>query len=452
LFKDRISAINSIVGAVKDKIANNYWNKLNEATISELGKKITKDQEAEKINIFKSDPPDEIYPQNLEEVSGQFVDYTAGKLIGAALPAIAHKYGTTPNEVMIPTIDKQKLLDYAMSGGQMDFENILKVMKERPSFLGEYSDLEKTALSGAMGRDVMGELDTGIKRASNILDYFAEPKKEKTWEQTLTEANEFIKNNPDYEISAMNPKTGSLSITKKTVKPEINWDELSEQVEKFGLKLTGMNVNPATGNVSYSFAGQGITWEETLGKANQFMKDNPDYEVTSTNPKTGSVTIEKKGKGTTDKVTPTEINLVEKQFSNIKTNEQYERALATVRQTDKNVKVPTKEEVFIGNYNKAIEAIKAFIDNTGKIKEGDYKPGYSYTDVYKALYEDLETAIQEFQIATGQSLDNPFVSFEEYEKSDVKKGKGLFYPSTWGQQKSVFKNIQTTEQIFGGTK
>ncbi|MCK4321152.1 hypothetical protein KAX08_01380, partial [candidate division WOR-3 bacterium] len=167
--------------------------------------------------------------------------------------------------------------------------------------------MEQFALSQAMGQieDPQEELVKGIKTASLLESYLEEPTKEKSWEETLAEANEFIKNNPDYEISAMNPKTGSLSITKKSVKPKIDWEKVSEQVEKFGLKLTGMNVNPTTGNVSYSFGGTGITWEETLAKANQFMKDNPDYEVTSTNPKTGSVTIEKKGTGTTGGKPPT---------------------------------------------------------------------------------------------------------------------------------------------------
>jgi len=73
----------------------------------------------------------------------------------------------------------------------MDFQNILNVMKERPSFLGEYSDLEKTALSGAMGRDVMGELETGVKRASNILDYFAAPEEEK-----ITSEIDFFRKDP----------------------------------------------------------------------------------------------------------------------------------------------------------------------------------------------------------------------------------------------------------------
>ncbi len=29
-------------------------------------------------------------------------------------------------------------------------------------------------------------------------------------------------------------------------------------------------------------------------------------------------------------------------------------------------------------------------------------------------------------------------SLEEYNKSDIKPGMGLFYPSTWGKQKSIY--------------
>jgi len=413
VYKDRVSAINSIITAVKDKIANNYWNKLNEVTISELGKKITKDQEASKLNLYGSEPPDNIYPQNLEEVSGQFVDYTVGKMLGKE---IMMGRLSPSQEVMMPTMDKQKLLDYAMSGGQMDWTNILKTMEKRPSFLGEYSDLEKTAISGAMGRDVMGELDTGIKRASNILDYL-EPKKEKTWEQTLTEANEFIKNNPDYEISAMNPKTGSLSITKKTVKPEINWEKLSEQVEKFGLKLTGMNVNPATGNVSYSFAGQGITWEETLGKANQFIKDNPDYEVTSTNPKTGSVTIGKKGEGTETK-TPSiyEAEKIEEGFmEKVENIQDFASELKRLQGLGIDTKTFETTEYFAGlikkKYQQAMEYVKYAFD---KVKDWDSmseeeqaKDSFTYEqhrENYKMYWEQARNYDQQYFNVTGKHL------------------------------------------------
>ncbi|MHA1420354.1 MAG: hypothetical protein ACTSPO_15675 [Candidatus Heimdallarchaeaceae archaeon] len=293
-------------------------------------------------------------------------------------------------------------------------------------------------MNQAMGQieDPQEELSKGLDLANKYLEYTKEPEKAR-----ITNEIEFAREDPEGYRNFLQQKE-ALNITTKEKdaqmyigmynRKEISRDEL--------MKLLGGYV--PTNKLS--------DWEK---KWNMFIKvyedNNMEIPMDNALKILGAYVGDEE---TTDKVTTTEINLAEKQFSNVKTNAQYDTALATVRQTDKNVKVPAKEEVFIGNYNKAIKAIKAFIDNTGKIKEGDYKTGYSYVDVYKALYEDLETAIQEFQIATGQLLDNPFISFEEYEKSDVKEGKGLLYPSTWGQQKSVFKNIQTTEQIFGGTK
>ena len=204
IFKNRITAIKSIVEQVKTKIADKYWEQLNKTYISELHKKISKDEEIKRLDIYKSDPPENIYPQNTEEIAGQFVDYSVGKMMAkeimmgrlsapgtqtgvpsgviptGTLPGVTQTPpGTAPSsEVMIPQMDKQELLDYTMSGGKMDWSNILKVMEGRPSFLGGgYSDLESTALQGAMGKDVMGELETGVERAGVISEYFKKPEK-----------------------------------------------------------------------------------------------------------------------------------------------------------------------------------------------------------------------------------------------------------------------------------
>ena len=316
IFKDRMGAIGSIVEGIKGIIENKYNKGFIDTYLGQVNKAISAQQATDIISMATSDPTDLYDEDKLTETAGQFVDTfnMMGKLAQKeSMMGTLSQKGVSPtpkSEVMLPKGDKAQLLNAIMNmpEGQMDFAPVLKYMEEhRPKFMGSFSPMEQFALSQAMGQieDPQEELVKGIKTASLLESYLEEPTKEKSWEETLAEANEFIKNNPDYEISAMNPKTGSLSITKKSVKPKIDWEKVSEQVEKFGLKLTGMNVNPTTGNVSYSFGGTGITWEETLAKANQFMKDNPDYEVTSTNPKTGSVTIEKKGTGTTGGKPPT---------------------------------------------------------------------------------------------------------------------------------------------------
>jgi len=256
----------------------------------------------------------------------------------------------------------------------------------------------------------MGELETGIDRANKISDFYKEPTEEKSWEQTLTEANEFTKNNPDYEITAMNPKTGSLSITKKTVKPEIKWEELSKQIEEYGLKLTSMNVNPATGNISYGFGGTGITWEETIKKANQFMKDNPDYEVTSTNPKTGSVTIEKKGIGTTEGKPPTYTTAekIEEGFmEKVENVQDFGNELKRLQGLGIDTSTFETTEYFAGlmekKYEEALSVIQYCMQGIQSGEDAD-KDGLNYRDTYKDWWEKLNNYDQQYFNITGKRL------------------------------------------------
>ena len=144
-------------------------------------------------------------------------------------------------EVQIPKMDKQQLLNYVMSGGEMDFSKILKVIKERPSFLGEYSELERSAINSVMGKDAMGELETGVKRAGDVLDYFKEPEKEtaKTMlELAQTDWDKFVdikKLEEELDITTAQKNMGMYC-------DMFNKDELTD--DQF-LKVIGAYVAPA---------------------------------------------------------------------------------------------------------------------------------------------------------------------------------------------------------------
>jgi len=261
IFKDRITAIKSIVETVKTNIANKYWDQLNKVTISELGKKLTKDQEVEKLNLYGSEPPSNIIPQNTEEIATQLVDYTMGKMLGkeimmGRLPAMGtptstdlkYQPQTEPDlkyqpsdEVMMPKMNQQKLLDYVMSGGEMDWGKILKVMEERPSFLGEYSDLERTALNSVMGRDVMGELETGVKRAGTILDYYKESEK-----KIATNMVELAQIDPEkfIEIKKLEEQL-DITTAQKNMEMYVDMYNRKEITYDSFLKIIGGYVEPA---------------------------------------------------------------------------------------------------------------------------------------------------------------------------------------------------------------
>ena len=340
IFKDRMAAITQIVEGIKGRILNKYNKSLMDTTIEGFYKALTPDQATEEINILNADPGEDIYPGGIEEMAGQFVDtfnmmgalaqresVMGGQRSMAGIPPTTGMPGTPTSEVMIPKGSQAEILNYIMNmpeGQKMDFKPALKYMQEnRPKMMGSLSPMEEWTFNQVLGQ-IEGQespkekLSKDLALAEQYSDYFAEKPETKSWNAFLGEANQFIQNNPGYEITGTNPQTGSVTISKKDVEPEINWKEINKQIKEYGLQLTGMNVNPVTKNVSYSFgAGGTMTWEETIEKANKFMQDNPDYEITSTNPQTGSVTISKKGEKGGEKLkdlTSADINTRQKLF------------------------------------------------------------------------------------------------------------------------------------------
>jgi len=417
IFKDRMAAITQIIQGIKGRILNKYNKGVMNEVITGFYKALTPEQATEEINILNADPDESIYgdQEKLSEMAGQFVDYAnmTGKFIQmgtpptpptGGLPSMAGTpTGTPTSEVMIPKGSQAEILNYIMNmpeGQKMDFKPALKYMQEnRPKMMGSFSPMEEWVMNQTLGQ-IEGQesqkekLSEDLKLAKQYSDYFTETEKPETksWNDFLGEANQFIQNNPGYEITGTNPQTGSVTISKQDVKPEIKWEEVNKQIKEYGLKLTGMNVNPATNNVSYSFGSgeTGITWEETINKANQFIQDNPDYEVTSTNPKTGSVTISKKGEVEGEEklkdLTSADINTFNKMFYgdeenlSVVTPEDYEKALDIAKRTDKNYPFPSYLEVMEKN-------IQHCLDNEGKIiSRGE---GNKTTDEWFKIYEWL---------------------------------------------------------------
>ena len=418
IFKDRMGAIGSIVEGIKGIIENKYNKGFIDTYLGQVNKAISAQQATDIISMATSDPTDLYDEDKLTETAGQFVDTfnMMGKLAQKeSMMGTLSQKGVSPtpkSEVMLPKGDKSQLLNAIMNmpEGQMDFAPILKYMEEhRPGFMGSFSPMEQFALSQAMGQieDPKAELSKDLDLANKLLDYSKEPQPEPL-PAKLQEFNVYAGMYNRKEIS----RSEFMKLLGGYVAPE----KLTDFQKKFNMfvDICEKNDIPIEEDNLFKLFGAYVAPEKPEGTR------------------------------TTDKVTTTEINLVKEQFSNVKTNAQYDTALAIVRQTDKNVIVPTKEEIFKSNYNKAKTAImKTAIDiNTGKIREGDYKEGLSYIDVYKALFEDLETAIREYQLATSQLLNNPFLSFEEYEKTDVKP-REILSSSTWGQQKSIFKDANS---------
>jgi len=481
IFQNRMTAITSIITGVKGIIANKYINNQLNQIADGILNQVDENKANELINLINEDPPEGIYPSELEKTIGQFVDKAMGKMaqkeqmmgtlnqtglpqnpqtglpqLGqqsqaglpqVGLPQAGTQQGTS--ETMIPKGDMFQLYNAvkSMDSGQVNWANLFKTMTaKKPYFMGT-TGAEEFVMNQMQTqiKDPREEMSKNIDLAAKYKEAFY-PEEEGVGE--VFDPNQFKKDHPDMEITGYNSNTGGYSFSKKEgTGSKLDMDKLNEDIAKFGLNVTGMSVNPTTGNVSYSLGKEGMSFEEKLDKGINFVRENPEYEISSLNSGTGNVSITKISTGgtggTNDKVILGEANFAEKQFEGVKTNAEYDKALAKVRQIDQSVIVPSKIELFEGNYNFAINYMRSAIDENGKIKEGvdpTSKSGLTYEQGYSLHYNYLEQAINEYRIATGETLDNPFVSFEEYKKMDTKKTNLLHLPSTLGQQRSVFKS------------
>ena len=470
IFSNRMAAITSIVTGIKGIIANKYINNQLKMIADNILNEVNEQKSIELTNLINEEPPEGIYPAKLEDTISQFYDFvthpkkpmaqqqattglpapTSGlpsmgvpqgiPQATTGLPAVGGGAPTT--EAMIPKTDISQLYNAikSMPSGQVNWANLLKTMTEKkPYFMGSTGP-EEFVMNQMLGQttDPRAKLEGDINLAKLVQEtFYPEAKAGETFDPA-----QFLKDNPNMMITGYNSNTGGYSFGKKE-EPEskLDMEDLNEQIAKYGLNVTGMNVNPTTGNVSYTLGKEGMSFEEKVNKGIDFVRENPGYEISSLNPGTENVSITKikpEGAETATKTTTAEANFAEKQFEGIRTNTEYNQALAKVRQVDPSVIVPSKPELFQKNYNEAVSQIQMLINDKGMILDAESKSGYSYEMLYGQSYKDLEEAINEYRIATGETLINPFVSLEEYNKVDIKPGKGLLYPSTWGKQKSVF--------------
>jgi len=314
--------------------------------------------------------------------------------------------------------------------GQVDWTNTLDVFKkklESGRAMGSAAQQFMNMIMGqSMPTDQRAKFEQDFKFTKNIQDTLypemVEDKPSSDYERWLADKESF----EEFKAIGKEPET------------KLDIDALNKFMEDNDLKVKGVTVNDkGEKNISLEPIEGG---EPKLSDMLILIKELEAQGFNASYSKGGlSVGVpEPKAPAGEETFTTTEMNYVDKEFEDVKTNEQYDTALLKVRSVDKNIPVPLKEKIFKSNYDETISFIKSCIDNNGKIKEGN--PGnsnYSYEQIYTQAYSDLQEAINEYQKATGQSLQNPFLSFEEYQKSDIKPGMGLFYPSTWGKQKSV---------------
>ena len=301
---------------------------------------------------------------------------------------------------------------------------------------------------GQLTQDPRAMLETNLDLAKKYHDY-------------LYPETELKEPASDYERYLMDPEaflqfkreTAEAGRALKEVKPELDYDELNRIAEEQGLEITGFNFNPTTNNVSFSVGKPSKpdepkpTISQNLEAADIIIRNtldeegNPTLKIGSVNPGTGNVNLTSITPTTTGgAISTADVNYLDK-FNEVTTLDEYNTLYDKTILLDSRLKplIPSSEKVFKSNYDTAIAAMENVVEGF-EIREGMFNEDYTNEQVYEAAYGQAIFAAQEYQKATGKTLEVPYFSLGEYKKSDIKPGKGILYPSTWGQQKRVYKS------------
>ena len=414
IFKDRMAAISSISDGIRTIISNKYINKQNSMIAENIQNAIDEQKAIDLSNLILSDPPDEIYPSdpNIEDTVSQFVDkYVMGPMMKketmmGGLPAVSGAAPTAAptTEAMIPKTDMYQLYNVIkdLPTGQITWDNIYKKMTEKkPRFMGTTGP-EEFVLNQMMGQvgDPRAKIASDINLANLVKEAFTPEEEKRPGKYPYTE--EEVK---EYELY------------KKSLEPpeeQIDFDKLNEFLEANDMKLSGVNVNPKTGNLSYSFNAKDTdkSWGEFLEEANKFMELNPDYEVTSTNPKTGSVTISKKGipPGTTVKPPTYYVaeNIEEGFMEKVENIQDFTNELNRLKGLNIDTSIYETTEYFAELMKKKhrtmMDFVKFAFDKMTAGEEIHEKTGKSYRDLYKEYWDKANSYDQQYFMVTGEHL------------------------------------------------
>lgn len=451
--KEQTSNIWEALSGVIDQISNTFkksqqskWEKqVMSSYISDIEN--AKDKKGVDLDIFNlTNPPSEIInPPGLEK----FAKDTAGllqqkKLEMGILPQGEQKPVIQPQTTgqVIPQEEQAKPLisqpDFQVifnaiqniPTGEIDFTNTFNLIKSKLDKSWSMTELVQSVL-GNIGQanqpvDQRAKFESDLLLSKKVQDILY-PESEGT--QMPKSEMELYLTNP--ELYGQYKEAGRVPKEPET---QLDIEALNTFMKDNNLKVKGVTVNEkGERNISLEPIEGG---ESSLSDMLILIKKLEEEGFNASYTKNGlSVGVPEPKTTAEEKVTTTEVNFVDEKFKEVKTNAQYDEALNKVRLVDKIIPVPSKEKIFKGNYDEAMSYIKSLIDNNGKILEGN--PGnskYSYEQIYAQAYDDLVEAIQEYKIATGVTFYNPYISLDEYNKSDKTK---WYNPTTWTSQPSV---------------
>jgi len=370
LFKDRMTAVSSIVGGIKDIITNRFINKQNSMIAENIQNKIDEQKATDLSNLILSDPPDEIYPANLEDTVGQFIDKFAmgpmrqketmlgnlpstgtpgagigpvaqKEIITGGLPAVGGATPTTPTtEAMIPKAALSQIYNVVKSlpTGDITWNNIYKKMTENKPYWMGTTESEQFVLNQMMGQisDPRAKIASDINLSKLVKEaFYPEAEEEKRPGKYPYSREEVL----EYEA------------LKAAGKPDIK--SILENIPE-GFEINSLNVS-TTGTTSFSFKPIDKTtpWEfDTWDEAQEFLRTHPQEGFVGkieTHGKGFDLTWYKEtGEGGLKPITGSDIKTFEtmiygdEESPGVITPEDYAKVKDYIARTEKNFPVPVK--------------------------------------------------------------------------------------------------------------
>jgi len=438
IFKDRMAAISSITNGIKNIIANKFINKQNTMIAEQIQNEIDKQKAIDLSNLILSDPPDEIYPANLEDTIGQFIDkfsmgpmaqketmmgnlpsptpqvgIPSGVIPTGTLPGvtpapsgITPTMGRTPTpgvtptapteEAMVPKDDIYRIYNAVkeLPTDQITWDNVYKKMTENKPFWMGATDSEKFVLNQMMEqvKDPRSKLASDINLSKLVKEAFY-PEEERPGKYPYTREEVL-----EYE---------SL---KEAGKPDIK--SILANIPE-GFELSSINTSTA-GTTSFSYKPKDTTtvWEfNTYDEAQEFARTHPQegfIPKIETNKQGFDVNWYQKTGTTIKPPTIYEAKAIEETLmNNVESMSDMAYELDKLKSQGKDTSFYETKEYYAKlmkkKYDEAMDVIKYCTQGIKSDKEVD-EDELNYKETYQEWYEKLKNYDQEYFNVTGKHL------------------------------------------------
>ena len=442
IFSDRMSAVSSLADGIKQMISNKYINKQNTMIADNIQNQIDEQKSNELVNLISAPPSEDIYPDNLNATVGAFVDkYVMSPMMqkeqagmgltpsdtplnASNLPQVpqqATQQQSTPNavsgETMLPKNNVQQLYNIIkdLPTGQISWDNIYKEMTagKKPYFMGQ-TDSEKFVMGQMINqvKDPRNKLESDVNLAK-LVDETFNPKPDKA----TSDFERYMDNPEEYK---------AFKEAGRTPKAPTEWDKKIDLI---------MQLNPTVDEMK-KFVGVYIApenksaFEERLDIILQTNPSNNELKKFL-----GTYIAPKSGDEPKTPTWNTDAKIEEGFLTEVENMDDFVGMIKKL----KSLNIDTAPYETTEYYAKIMkdkfdEKMEVVRQAAAKIEAGTLKDeDYNYKNDYIEFMNDAKRYAEEYKKVTGETLDIPYMSFEEYETTDTKKDS--WKPNTWWRQK-----------------